>query len=247
MMPEMLDRRILGAVRFLDAATMGKIGDSLLVDSPVADLRKNRSGLWVIWNVPGLEAHTAEFDQPPGTPALGSIQFTVQVADPAGRYLSRAATIHVPRDPSPSNVDQAGSLFQPVDVPMYPSPSAPLSPGWAVIRAHVKDATTGAALAGALLRVLRTSDNQVMARGMSDARGEALVVIPGIPVTTFNTGNGPVLATEIDVNVEAIFDPGAGAITDPDAIEGHAGLPSISSAQKIAAGRTVAVELAVTV
>ena len=45
----------------------------------------------------------------------------------------------------------------------------------------------------------------------------------------------------------AIFDPGAGAITDPDAIEGHAGLPSVSSAQKIAAGRTVAVELAVTV
>jgi hypothetical protein len=247
MTPELLDRRVLGAVRFVDASTASTVQDGLSVQSAQADLRRNLSGLWVIWNAPGLEPHTAVFDQPPAAPPLGSVAVTLTVADNAARYLARHVTIPLPRDPAAANADHPVSLFQPVDVALYPAPAAPVMPGWAVIRAHISNAATNQGLAGALLRVLRTADQQVLARGMSDSRGEALVVVPGIPVTTFNAGDGPALATEVDVTVEAIFDPAAGAVTDPEAVESKAGLPRASSAQKLAAGRELAIGLAVTV
>jgi hypothetical protein len=247
MIAEFVDRRVLGAIRFLDGTTLAAIADGLSVQSPSADLRRNRSGLWVIWNAPGLEAHTSVFEQPPAAPLFATVAVTVTVADPAGRYLSRTATVQLPLDPDPANIGKAGSLFQPVDVKLYSSPSGVVSPGWAVIRAHVHNAGTGQPLKGALLRVLRTSDKHVLARGMSDDRGEALVAVPGIPVTTFNAGGGPALSTEIDVTVEAIFDPAAGAVTDPDALESRAGLPTVSSPRKLAAGQELVADLAVTV
>jgi hypothetical protein len=247
MIHELIEHRVLGAVRFVHAVTGGKVADGLVVRSETAVLRRNRSGLWVIWNAPGLEAHTEVFDQPPDLPALGSVTFSLTVSDPLRRYLPRAAAIPLPRDPTVAQAHSAGSLFQPVDVPLYLTSVASISPGWAVIRAHVKNAGTGAPLVSALVRVLRVSNGQVVARGMSDDRGEALLVVPGIPVTTFNVGVGPVLATEIDVTVEAIFDPVAGTFTDPDAVESRVGLPSASSPRKLAAGRTLALELAVTV
>jgi hypothetical protein len=229
MTPELFDARVLGAVRFVDNATQGQISDGLAVISTLGDLRKNRSGLWVIWNASGLEAHTTVFDHPPAAPPVGSVAMALTVTDQTGRYLPRSATVALPRDPDPKNADQPASLFQAASVILYPSPAAPVSPGWAVIRAHVQDAATKGPLQSALLRVLRTSDSIVLARGMSDDRGEALVVVPGIPVTTFNTGNGAPLATEVDVTVEAIF--------DPEAVEGKAGLPKASSPEKLAAGR----------
>jgi hypothetical protein len=244
---ELLDTRVLGAVRFVDAATSNLVTDGLTVQSAQADLRRNRSGLWIVWNAAGLEEHIFQFDQPPAIPAVGSIAVSLTISDAGGRYLARAAAIHLPRDPDSTKADQSESLFQAMPIALYPSPNAPVSPGWAVIRAHVKNNTTGDPLGGALLRVLRTSDNQVLARGMSDGRGEALVVVPGIPVTTFSTGNGSPLATEIDVLIEAIFDAAAGAIPDPDSIEGKNGLPTASSPQKLAAGRELIVELAIAV
>jgi len=247
MIQERIEHRVLGAVRFVDAVTRSRVSDGLVVRSETADLRRNRSGLWVIWNATGLEAHTEVFDQPPALPALGSVTFSLTVSDPLRRYLPRGAAIALPRDPAPAQAQSAGSLFQPVDLALYPASGASISPGWSVIRAHVTNAGTSAPLVSALVRVLRVSNGQVLARGMSDDHGEALVVVPGIPVTTFNVGVGPVLATEIDVTVQAILDPAAGPFTDPDAVDSQVGLPSASSPRKLAAGRTLALELAVTV
>jgi hypothetical protein len=243
---ELFDTRVLGAVRFVDNATQGLISDGLAVSSPQGDLRKNRSGLWVIWNAVGLEAHTAVFDAPPAAPPVGSVAMPLTVTDQTGRYLPRNATLALPRDPDPAHADQAASLFQAANVVLYRSPAAPVSPGWAVIRAHVQNAATKAPLESALLRVVRTSDSVVLARGMSDDRGEALVVVPGIPVTTFNTGNGPPLATEVDVTVEAIFDAKAGPVIDPEAVEGKAGLPKASSPEKLTAGEEMPLLLEIT-
>lgn len=244
---EVLDRRVLGAVRFFDAATRNRVEQGLSVDSPQATLRMNSHGLWVIWDATGLEAHTAGFEAPPAAPPLGSVPVTLAVSDSEGRYLARRATIRLPLDPDPSKANQPGSLFQPVDIALFRSPNAPVSPGWAVIRAHVQNTATGAPLGAALLRVIRTSDSQVIARGISDSRGEAMLVVPGIPVTTFSNDGGPPLATEINASVEAIFDPAAGDVADPDAINPQAGLPSASQAVKLAARREVVVQLSITV
>jgi hypothetical protein len=246
-MTELLDRRVLGAVRFADAATSTRIVDGLIVESPHADLRKNRSGLWVLWSVAGLEAHTLAFDSPPAAPPLSSVSVELTVSDASRRYLARKATIRLPRDPDVTHNDQAGSLFQPIDVKLYPAPNAPVSAGWAVIRAHLRNNATNAPLRGAVLRVVRISDGHIIARGMSDDRGEALVVVPGIPITTFNAGHGPPLSTEIDVNVEAIVDPGAGVVPDPDQVEAAGGLPSVSAPHKLAAGRELSTAFAVAI
>ena len=66
-----------------------------------------------------------------------------------------------------------------------------------MIRASVTAQATGQPLSGALLRVERTSDATYLAGGISDSRGEALVAIPGIPVTTWEEGSGPVLTNEV--------------------------------------------------
>ena len=247
MMPELVDRRVLGAVRFLDATTLSAVTHGLRVESPDALMRPNRSGLWVIWNAKGLEPHTDAFDEPPAVPPIGSVAIALTVADLSARYLARSATISLPRDPSPANAQNPDSLFRPQNVRMYPAPNAWVSPGWALVRAHLTNSTTGNPLGGALVRVVRTSDQQILARGMSDARGEALVTVAGIPITTFSAGAGPALSTELDVNVSARFDPAAGAKPDPDAIESKSGLPSASVAQKLAAGRELIVNLAMAV
>jgi hypothetical protein len=247
MTPDLIDTRVLGAVRFVDGATQQQISDGLAVDSTQGGFRRNGSGLWVILTAAGLEAHTIAFDAPPAAPPVASVPMTLTVADQSGRYLPRAATLMLPRDPTPANADQPASLFQAVNVILYPSPTAPVSPGWAVIRAHVQNKATQAPLQGALLRVLRTPDSQVLARGVSDDRGEALIAVPGIPVTTFSSGaGGPALATEIDVSVEASFDKDAGPVIDPDAVEAKAGLPKVTSPQKLAAGRQLPITMEIT-
>jgi len=247
MMLDSVDRRVLGAVRFLDATTQLAIRHGLRVRAADASLLVNRSGLWVIWKAKGLEGHSTVFEAPPAAPALASVSVDLIVDDSEARYLARRATVKLPRDPALATATQVNSLFRPQDVRMYPAPNAATSPGWALVRAHVARASGGAPLAGALVRVLRPADQQVLARGMSDSRGEALVAVPGIPVTSFSSGDGPPIATEIDVTVQAIFDPAAGADPDPDAIESASGLPATSSAQKLAARQQLAVSLTIAV
>jgi hypothetical protein len=138
------------------------------------------------------------------------------------------------------------SLFIPVDVQIFQGPAAPTAAGWAIVRASVTQATTANGLAGALLRVVRTSDGVRLGLGLTDARGEALVAVPGIPVTTWDSGSGPVLASEVDATIEAVVDPAATGIPDPDDLEArHTSLRSTSSAVKLASGRELVVSLAV--
>src|SRR5262249_60336748 len=91
------------------------------------------------------------------------------------------------------------------------SPSAPVGVNWAVLRVNVTEPNTGDALGGALLRV--RSNGTVLARGLTDWRGEALVPVVGVPVTTFSEDAHAVVISEIAVSLEAAFAPGAGIRT----------------------------------
>lgn len=246
MIAEPVERRALGALRLLDAATGLQLRDPLSVTAPGAAFSRNRRGLYVIWTAPGLETTLDSFQQPPAVPAPGAVALTLVVSDPGGRYLSRRATIHLPLDPDPQHT--ASSLFLPIDVPVYPGPAASTAAGWALVRASVTQAAGTNGLAGALLRVVRSSDSVRVGLGLTDARGEGLVVIPGIPVTTWDSGSGPVLATEVDATVQAVVDPAASGVPDPDDLEArHTTLRSSSIAVKLASGRELVVSLAVTV
>lgn len=229
-MLEVVQERVLGALRFLDSTTSEKVESALNVEAAGTVVRRNRSNLYVIWE----------------GPASGTVTFTV--TDPAGIYLSRKFNVTLPRDSDLSNKGQAGSIFQPFDVNLYPSSSAPTSPGWAVIRARVIKAGSSVVLGGALIRILRASDQVVLARGMSDARGEALVPVPGVPVTTFDSGNGAVMATQIDVTIQAFFDRALVGVPDPQDLEARMNaLPSVAIANKLTAGEVLVKELDITI
>jgi hypothetical protein len=242
---ELCERRVLGAVRFVDAATRSRILEPLRVRAAGVRFVRNQSGHYVIFAAPGLEAHARSFGAPPAEPALASVPVALEVADPAARYVTRRSVIRLPRDPDPAHSNEPGSLFGAIEVTLFPSPSARTRPGWAVVRGSVVEAGTDRPLGGALLRVVRVSDSTLLARGMSDARGEALVAVPGIPVITFGEG-AAVTETTVDVALSAVFDPAAGAVADPDDLEARrAALPTRSFNGRLSSGRLLAATFAV--
>lgn len=209
-----LDRtewRVLGALRFVDATTQVPIERGLRVDAPGATLIRNRSGLYVIRHWDTLAEHESEFQTPPALPAAGTQNLALSVSDPAGDYLAVAARIALPRDGDPAQANTAGSLFQPVVVPLYPSASAPIGANWAVLRVSLTESASGDALGGALLRV--HSNGNVLARGLTDWRGEALVPVVGVPVTTFSDDANAVVISQISVTLRVAFDAASGSRT----------------------------------
>jgi hypothetical protein len=225
---ERIDRRVLGALRFLDAATRAQVGGPLRVEAEGVGLVRNASGLYVVVRAPGFEEYTAAFDAPPAGVASRDVVFTVR--DPARRYLARRVTVRFPRAPQPANAGDVAPLFRPVDVPLYHAPAAAVAPGWAVLRVRVRDQADNP-LAGALLLVVPDPNpaGGVLARGLSDSRGEALVAVPGIPVTNWGADDEEVTTPTVKVKVRAVFDPPAGPNQtappppDPDDIEARAG------------------------
>lgn len=239
---ELIDRRVLGAVRFLDAPTGLRIAAPLRVASDGVRWVRNRRGDYVVLDAPGFEPHTVSFDRPPAAPPIGSVRMTCRVDDPGGMYLARRFTLALPRDPDPAHSGRPDSLFTAAAVPLYPSPSAGALPGWAVIRASARRAGAGRPLAGAWIRVVRAADDAFLAGGMTDARGEAFVAVPGIPVTTWGDGSGAVLTREVESRIELVFDPLAADVPDPDELEaGCDGWRAGTADARLASGRTIAV------
>lgn len=243
-MSENLERRVLGAVRFRDAVTGLDVAAPLRVTAPGVRWVRNLRGWYVAASAPGLEAHTLSVDRPPSQPAAGKVPVALAAEDPEGTYLPRRAVLSLPRDPDPAKKDAASSLFAPAEVELFPSPAAPVMPGWAVVRVSARTAA-GAPAAGALLRVVRKGNQgELLGRGMTDARGEALVAVPGIPVTTWDDeGQDGVLAREVEARLHAHYAPEPAAAGDVDALEK---LPPIATKDvKLASGRGMAVSVKV--
>lgn len=211
---EQLDRRVLGAIRFLDATTGLSINAPILVSATGVNFVRNRSGFAVVFATPGypdLQAHTEVFEQPPPTPNLETVSIVVQVTDPNRQYLPRRYTLKLPRDPAVENASAENSLFRPQDVLLYRAPIARTASGWAVIRGVVKDATTLQRLPWALIRVVQSGK---VAWSLADWRGEASIAVPEIPAITFSSDPGAVMTAEVEITLEARFDPSVQKIPD---------------------------------
>ena len=240
---ERIEHRVLGALRFVDAATgRERLGPlELSAVEGTARFVRSRSGLQVLWDWSGLREHASAFTAPPGAPPTGSVPFRFEVRDPTGEYLPRRASLDLPRNPDPDLAHDPDSLFQPATVPLYRAPAAPTGPNWAVIRATVTDAASGARLGGAVLTVTR--GERVIARGLTDGRGEGVVPVVGIPMLTFGAepdpddeeDDGAVVVDSVAVRLRAAFSSAAGTrmteealrsgrrpptpTVDPDAVE----------------------------
>jgi len=244
---EVIDRRVLGALRFVDRATGTILKRPIDISADNVVFIRNRSNHYVFAKVPGLENHTHAFEKPPeqlpDSPPLNSVAVTVQAEDPLNHYLPRLVNALLPRDPNPDNAADSDSLFQPQNVNLYVAANAPVRANWSTIRAsttHNNDPVRGA-----LLRVVRLADNEVLASGVSDECGEALVIIPGVPITQFADENNnddhggpghddqPVIVTELPVRLEVSFDSSAQWPINPDSLEeNHA--TSIRATQDLA-------------
>lgn len=216
---DIVDTRVLGALRFLDATTGQPIERSLKIDGAGLTLSANRSWLYVIRDIQAtneaerqLKAHLGAFEQPPDTPPIGSVSRTITVRDPLRVYMPRRAIVELPRLATPP-VAADGSradLFNPVDIRLFRSPAAAKAPNWSGLRLSLTDRSTAddpRPLAGALVTLTSGPGGEELATGQSDERGEAFVPIIGIPATVFvdddeppgDAPNGPVARPSIAV------------------------------------------------
>ena len=234
---ENVDRRCLGALRMIDRVTGNELNRPVRVTAPGLRFFLNRSFLQVISQAKGLEAHLGVFETPPDEPDALTREFTLSIEDPSGEYLPRSASIDLPLVAAPG---EENSLFTPIDINLFVAPAAHASPNWSIIRASIynlDDMEAEDPVAGALLRVL-DANGQLLMSGVSDQRGEAAVIIPGIPITTFSTGTEPdgdpetdpnddedwlaagsVIETETPVTLEIVVSPATPWPVDPSEME----------------------------
>ncbi|MFN7870709.1 MAG: hypothetical protein ACK5QQ_00750, partial [Cyanobacteriota bacterium] len=248
MILEACDQRILAALRCVDAVTGVPLIDPVQVSAAGVKLIRNRRGLYVIQTAPGYPAlndYTATFSEPPAAPPAGQtwpVSLNLQFSDPSGRYLTREVQLKLPRAGSATASD---SVFKAVDVALYPSPTAATASGWAVVRATVLAAAAAPGdgllrLPWAWIRVLREANGSngllpAPAFALADWRGEALIAVAGLPVTTWDGSS--TLAAQVSVRLEVVFDarltplpeqidwlhfrdPNAGYLPNPDLLNG---------------------------
>lgn len=230
-MKELIERRILGAVEFVHGITGARVRDGLAVSAAGLDLRRNASGLHVMWRATGLEDYAAAFDDPP-QPARRPYEVTV--LDRQGRFLPQAVSFVLPRllpGQQATPPADADNVLVPLRVQLWPSAALPLQPGWAVLR--LKVALEGSAddtgLVNVWVEAVPAVDGVATQHALTDRQGEALVVVQGAP--PIQAGAGATLTTEFRATLRLVLDPefvrtaGAAAappVPDPQRIEQHA-------------------------
>lgn len=226
-MVERVDRRILGALRPVDAVTGAPVLHGLRISGQGITLQRTRSGAYAITAAEGLGAHVAAFAAPPGPPpAAGALPFVIEIEDPTERFLPRSATIALPR-----RWDPAGGireLMEPILLPLAPAASRAAAPGWAVVEARVTE-PGGAPIRGALVEVMPAGGGARLAWGLTHARGEALVAVPGLPAfrTVVNDpadeADDEIVTAATSVTLRVTADPSRPWPVDPTRLEAGGG------------------------
>ena len=181
------DRRVLGALQLIDGATRAPLVRAVRVRANGARIYRNRSNLYVIQSAQGLEHHVAAYQSPPDVPPVGSVVVTLDITDPKNQYLPRTATVLLPRDANPDNFEQPNSLYQPVLVSLLPTPAIRTQANWSLVRSSLRRAGN-AVVEGGLVLIFDETTREVLGRGVSDRRGEVLVIVPGIQIARFSSG-----------------------------------------------------------
>jgi hypothetical protein len=238
MIIEDVERRVWAALRPVDAVSRRPLDVLLRVHGSGQRWLSNLSGLLVLHELSEPAARRAEFDEyeatfPAPTAIAPPVVIRTTLEDPRGRYLARAVTIELPR----SDAGEA-PLFEPIDVPMYPAPAAPLAAPWSVVRVHAERG--GLPAGGCAISLHEVGDEtQVLGRGQSDTRGEAIVAVPGVPLF-IPSGGADAFVREREVEATAVFEPAAGGPPDTDALAlaSGAGFVRATVTVVIASGRT---------
>ena len=211
---DVLDRRAIALLTFVDALG-ARVASPVSVQGDGIALFVKRPGALVLAAAPGFAAYTAAFDPIPAAPGVGSVevQLDIRPSDPA--HAVRRFVLGLPRDPDPANAALATSLFQPVEVPLLPTPLASITGLAAALSVNVRRADDGRRVEGALVR-LRPEGGRPEARAMTDAAGDALLLVPGVPLAS--PGAGAVVRADIGGAIDAVVDPALARFHRPEEI-----------------------------
>ena len=201
--PDLLDRRALALIRLVDVFGRPVASRVRVEGDGVASTAKG-DGAFAILVVPGLEAHSSSFMAPPSSPALRSRHVPLDLTPASREVASRRFDLRLPRDPNPDHADSDASLFRSIEVEMLPTAQATASGSACVLRVSVTRKDDGRAIENALVRA-RSDNGQFTARTMTDARGEASLVFPSLPLA-FPAGDAN-LRPEIAARVVVTVDP----------------------------------------
>lgn len=207
-MNEAIERRVFGAVEFVDDLTDARVLAPLRVSAPGVALQRNRSGFYVIREVDAQDDYTRAFDDPPANPPRTS--FAISVEDPQRHYLPQSFSLDLPRKLATpaAPVADADNALRPVQVRLSPAAALPLRAAWAVLRLRVVVAGSDpeAGLANVLVEATPQPAGLAVRRTMTDRDGEALVVIASAPPLLPDPG--PVgLTREFKVALSLVLDP----------------------------------------
>jgi hypothetical protein len=241
---ESVDRRVLGGFVFVDGITSESVERPLTVNSGALVVRGNRSGVYAIFDGPGFRALTNQFT--PVLPWPPPQNFEITVTDPTRRYLARRAQIQAPQ--------VLTGAAAPQQVRLYPSAGSTVEVNWAVVRASVRSGA-GAALPFSVVRVLLASDSSVMATGVADERGEALLAVRGMGLQVSSSATDPVTDQTTPVTIQAWFDPSVltrplGWIPNPDDILENLANPALKTgtqAEALGARQTIFASITISV
>ncbi|TGX53683.1 hypothetical protein E5A73_12770 [Sphingomonas gei] len=220
--PDLLDRRGLALLAFVD-------GYGRAVDGPVqvrgdgVQVVPKGGGRYALTAATGFETYASTFDSAPAHAAT-----PVQLdCTPASRaYLPRRFKLQLPRDADPAHLNQAGSLFQPVAIELLAAATAKPTGSAVLLRVSVKRSGDGRAVEHALVRA-QTDNGLFAARALTDARGEAVLLFPVLPLSF--AGAGATVDREIAARVIVDADPAVALFHSP---------AEVSAAARDAAMRT---------
>ena len=180
-MNEIIERRVFGAIEFIDNLTEARVLEPLRIAAPGMSLRRNRSGQYVIRELDGHDDYTRRFDAAPPAPPRSDVSLSVE--DPRQRYLPQSFTLSLPRllRMPASPVADADNAFRPAQLRLWPAAALPVRAAWAVMRLSViVDASNPPlGLANVIVEARPKPAGLALQRAMTDRNGEALVVIQG--------------------------------------------------------------------
>lgn len=205
-MIELVDRRVFGAIEFIDDLSETRVLSPLHIDAPGVQVMRNRSGFYVLREVDGQDAYTRAFDNPPARPPRSELAVSVQ--DPTQRYLPQRIGLALPRwlPDAAEALDDADNALKPVTVRLAPAAGMPLQGAWAVLRLKVAITGSATGLANVLVEAQPALPGFALRRSFTDRHGEALVVIVSAPPFLPLAGPPAGLTREFAVALTLVLD-----------------------------------------
>jgi hypothetical protein len=195
---DLVDRTALGVLRFVDAATGQSVTGGLSVVARVRETAVAASlssrGVFVFHCLPGMQA--ASFWNAEEISKPVAHEFIIEVRDALRRFFPMSFKVSFPAWPEAAAICPDHPLLD-KKIPLYSTPWRETRLDFAVIRGTLLSLTRKMPAAWAFLSVFRATDepetDAPLVSGVSDERGEFMLMFPWPKAEVSNFGDSSVL------------------------------------------------------